>query len=423
MNNPSVMFTGSHNDEERRNNSEPPIVVNVLRKTSSWRKRFKIKKKSEISTPTTAHNKNTTPENDCSTPDGKDADIFTFNVDAASAGSCQNLSIFSRRLLPSKENRSNGGQLEKCKWMNQIVNQKDEMLRRYSTYSYSSYNQSDCTEVDTSMTRSSETSETTARLLSYKRMSRSCETLLMSCANSENYGNNTALYNTNTTLYNNNTTLLSNKNRLSDNTLTCESDCKDISEAGPPPASSPGPPVSPNRRKQGTTNYPVIRGRNISQLTHQESLECSLSLLDLPVNNIKRTRAGSPSRFGKRIARKFATLSQSHEGMLLHAVSNQDYEMIEKLTSGEDNDGYDINYSYPPGVTILHQACVIGDFDVVKLFVERGADVNRKTWTELSPAKLAVIYGHFDVAQLLLLAGADVDDIKHGIQMEDKEIC
>ena len=172
------------------------------------------------------------------------------------------------------------------------------------------------------------------------------------------------------------------------------------------------------RRKQGTSALPVIRGRNLSSVSNdKDELETSLSLLNISVTN-KRNRAPSPSRFGKRLARRFVSLSQSNESLLLHAVTNQDYEMIEKLVCAEDNE-CNINYLYPPGVTILHQACVLGDFEIVKLLIEKGADVKIKTWSNLSPTKLAVTYGHFDIAQLLLLTGADVDDIKNGIQVGD----
>ena len=106
------------------------------------------------------------------------------------------------------------------------------------------------------------------------------------------------------------------------------------------------------------------------------------------------------------------------ENNLQNAVNNNDYEALEKmLSNGKDN--LDINYMYPPGVSLLHQACVLGDIDVIKLMVDKGADVNAKTWAQWTPAKLAVTYGHFEVAQLLLDSGARVDDIVNGFQVDE----
>ena len=88
--------------------------------------------------------------------------------------------------------------------------------------------------------------------------------------------------------------------------------------------------------------------------------------------------------------------------------------MLSKLLAEPDASHY-INFLHPPGVAVLHQACVLGNFNIVKLLVQKGADVRLKTWRNLSPTKLAATCGHFDIAQLLLLAGADVRDVMYGI--------
>ena len=107
------------------------------------------------------------------------------------------------------------------------------------------------------------------------------------------------------------------------------------------------------------------------------------------------------------------TFTSGRVDLLQQAVVNSDMEMLEKLLS---HDRYleKINYLEPPGVTVFHQACVYGDFDVVQLLINKGADVALLTWTKLSPLKIAVMFGHYEIAELLLHSGADLNDIRNG---------
>ena len=142
----------------------------------------------------------------------------------------------------------------------------------------------------------------------------------------------------------------------------------------------------------------------------------SLNFLGIPPVSGRR-RPKSPS-LGRRLTRKILAASTHHhkiELTLQNAINDEDYDTVEKILLSKA-DSYDINYLHPPGVSILHQACTLGDFRTVKLLMEKGADVRLRTWSHLSPLMLATTCGHFDVAKLLIVSGADVDDIKDGHQ-------
>ena len=64
----------------------------------------------------------------------------------------------------------------------------------------------------------------------------------------------------------------------------------------------------------------------------------------------------------------------------------------------------------------FHQASVFGDIEIVQVLIANGADINQKTWSDLTPVKIACIYGHFDVAKLLIDFGADQYDVMNGYQ-------
>jgi len=62
--------------------------------------------------------------------------------------------------------------------------------------------------------------------------------------------------------------------------------------------------------------------------------------------------------------------------------------------------------------TPLIEAASAGHLDVVKLLVERGADVNLKGEAWYTPLHCAAYYGHLDVAKFLLEHGADITPFK-----------
>ena len=131
-----------------------------------------------------------------------------------------------------------------------------------------------------------------------------------------------------------------------------------------------------------------------------------------------KSRSPSPSLFRRGLGRRSSTSNEKTQENLLHYhVSHQDYSALEKLFS-ESADTIDINYMRPPGVAALHQACALGNVKIVSLLIQRGADLQQKTWSGLSPLKIAVLSGGFEVAQYLVSVGANSDDIKDGCQVE-----
>ena len=70
----------------------------------------------------------------------------------------------------------------------------------------------------------------------------------------------------------------------------------------------------------------------------------------------------------------------------------------------------------PPGVSALHQACVLGNVKILILLLDYGANINQKTFSELSPLQVATLFGHFEAAQCLILRGADSIDIRDGFK-------
>ena len=194
------------------------------------------------------------------------------------------------------------------------------------------------------------------------------------------------------------------------------------------PGNDASVPATPERRRGRRKTSAASKQSNVVLVTSQSSveeeesrrqlLESNIHRLDTPVEE-PRKRAKSPS-LGRRLRRLTISGNQNAASALKAAVADQDYETLQKLLNQGSTDNstqpYDINHMYSPGVSLLHQACILGDFQTVKLLVEKGADVTMVTWSNLSPLLLATTCGHFDVAQLLLLAGANVEDVKNGHQ-------
>ena len=124
------------------------------------------------------------------------------------------------------------------------------------------------------------------------------------------------------------------------------------------------------------------------------------------------------SRMGQNIFKRTFSSGGASDNLLQQAIINKDLDMLDKLLAHERYLG-EIDYLEPPGVSVFHQACVFGDFRVVKLLIEKGADVTLLTWSKLSALRIAVMFGHFEVAELLIDSGADLNDIKNGFQLLD----
>jgi len=107
------------------------------------------------------------------------------------------------------------------------------------------------------------------------------------------------------------------------------------------------------------------------------------------------------------------------ENVIHYAVSQQKLSLLTQLL--QDDPLVNVNYMRPPGVNVLHQACVFGNLDMIKLLVEHGASINKRTWSNLSPLQIAVSFGHFDVAEYLLRKGADCGDVRDGFEVQKKQ--
>jgi len=76
--------------------------------------------------------------------------------------------------------------------------------------------------------------------------------------------------------------------------------------------------------------------------------------------------------------------------------------------------GAAINAVDPYGLTPFHKACQYGNYEVVKMFLESGVDLNIPANTDTSyagatPLMVAAYGGHENVVKLLLLRGANVN--------------
>eukprot|EP00091_Calanus_sinicus_P009867 TRINITY_DN2292_c0_g1_i4.p1 TRINITY_DN2292_c0_g1~~TRINITY_DN2292_c0_g1_i4.p1 ORF type:complete len:124 (-),score=41.03 TRINITY_DN2292_c0_g1_i4:65-436(-) len=84
------------------------------------------------------------------------------------------------------------------------------------------------------------------------------------------------------------------------------------------------------------------------------------------------------------------------------AMAGNVEEVLIRLNMGEDvNQKYYPRYSTP-----LHDAVCCGRQEIVKILVERGANVNELDYKNMTPLKLAVRYGQEDIETLLRSKGA-----------------
>lgn len=97
------------------------------------------------------------------------------------------------------------------------------------------------------------------------------------------------------------------------------------------------------------------------------------------------------------------TTISCHQHIFLEAVRKGDmlqlHRLLDELRPSVDVNGYNVD-----GQTALHQSCLSGNLDLVKLLVRFGADVrlaNRDGWSALH---IAAWKGHRDIALYLINA-------------------
>ncbi len=84
------------------------------------------------------------------------------------------------------------------------------------------------------------------------------------------------------------------------------------------------------------------------------------------------------------------------------AAANGDVELVKLLLDR----GAEINAATQDGWTALHFACLRGDEGLVKLLLDRGVDVNTKTTSGVSALSIATSEGDREIVELLLDRGA-----------------
>merc|ERR1712038_471873 len=84
------------------------------------------------------------------------------------------------------------------------------------------------------------------------------------------------------------------------------------------------------------------------------------------------------------------------------AMAGNVEEVLIRLNMGED-----VNQKcYPRYSTPLHDAVCCGREEIVKILVEKGANVNELDYKNMTPLKLAIRYGQEDIEVLLRAKGA-----------------
>ena len=109
--------------------------------------------------------------------------------------------------------------------------------------------------------------------------------------------------------------------------------------------------------------------------------------------------------------------AESFEDVVFISILRNDYNALVRALQVNT---IDVNYMRPPGLTPLHQACVVGNLKIVRTLILHGADTKLRTWSNLTPLLIANLFGHFDVALFLINQGACTRDIQNGFSFDLK---
>ena len=106
--------------------------------------------------------------------------------------------------------------------------------------------------------------------------------------------------------------------------------------------------------------------------------------------------------------------------ILKQAVANNDMEKIRDMVASQGPDVY-VHSKYRH--TLLHQACALGKTGIVRLLIEKGANVNITNMSLATPLHMACFCGHTDIVRLLMEAGADIEMDDVNVLTPFDDIC
>ncbi len=76
-----------------------------------------------------------------------------------------------------------------------------------------------------------------------------------------------------------------------------------------------------------------------------------------------------------------------------------------------DHDIAAVNDEDNDSQTALHLACIHGNFDVVSLLIDKGADIEARNFNLWTPLDCAAAHGRPKCTKMLLDAGAPIDPV------------
>ncbi|XP_071487223.1 transient receptor potential cation channel subfamily A member 1 homolog [Diadema antillarum] len=109
-----------------------------------------------------------------------------------------------------------------------------------------------------------------------------------------------------------------------------------------------------------------------------------------------------------RLDRLLTEINRNIVAPIHEAVRCGHQDLLQLALDQVQNDEEVINHGGDDDNTPLHEACIKGHLEMVKMLCERGAKINNQNWNKLSPLHFACIKDHQKVAEYLMEQGADI---------------